>query len=188
MANQIILPPQKFKFADLINQFPSSRKLIKKVFFQAELRSLANDNASFAVIAYPGWKTARGKWVIGKKIEGEITGEGKHIPFVSPLAFANNELLLAATPLKKEKKSKKKDKKCKEDDFKKSPGHKFLQLVKKISKDKKLIQKSFFLFESRISENPHIEYDVTLNADGVTLNVSTKPSPPARPEEADAEA
>lgn len=182
MANQIILLPQKFKFSELTNQFPSTGKLVKKVFFQAELRSLANGNASFAIIGYPAWKVANGKWTIGKKVMGETTGEGNTIPFIPPLAFANNELILGSKSAKKAKKKKK----CKEDEIKMTPEKKLLLLVKKISKDKTLAEKSFFHFEARISENPHIEYEVTLDVGGQTLNVSTKPSPPARPQDVEA--
>lgn len=188
MANQIILQPQKFKFLDLTKQFPSSSKLIKKVCFQCELKSLTNGNAIFGVIAYPAWKDTHGKWSIGTKINGEDIGEGKLVPF-TPVAFANNELLLSVKSSKKEEKEKKKKrkiKKCAEDGTEKSPEKKLLQYVKIISKDKKLAQKTFFRFDSKISDNPHIDHDVTLDMNGTTLNVNAKPSPPARPSDAEA--
>ena len=101
MANQLILLPQKFKYLELTKQFPEG-KFIKKVFFQCELRSLTGGNATFAIIAYPGWKESKGKWTVGTKVSGETTGAGTIIPFTE-VAFANNELLLAAKSSKKKK-------------------------------------------------------------------------------------
>ena len=151
MANQIILNPQKFNFGDLISQFPSG-KFKKKVFFQSELRSLANGDATFGVIAYAAWK-GKGKWDIGTKISGTDTGISDIKPFTPPLAFANNELLLAAKFSRKKKKGKKKNKGTEQSSSAQLKKVEFLQLVKKISKDKKLIAKTFFLFKAGISRS-----------------------------------
>ena len=182
MANQIILLPQKFTYLDITKQFPSG-KFIKKVFFQCELRSLAGGNATFAVIAYPGWKEPKSTWTIGTKVTGETTGAGKAIAFTE-VAFANNELLLATKISRKNKKQHKKAENCNKKNKEKSAEQRLLEFVKNLAKDKALAKKSFFLFEGKISENPHIEYDVTLDMGGTTLNVNAKPSPPARPSDA----
>jgi len=179
MANQLILPPQKFKFSDLTSQFPSAGSPRKKVFFQSELRSLVNGDAVFGVVAYPSWKEGN-KWVVGTKVSGTDTGVAAPKPFVPPLAFANNEIVLAVTLIKKGEKTKKKKKKKKEP--RKGRWNGLLKMTRKICKDKKMLEESFFHFEAGISDNPHLEYNVTLEINGSSLRVSTKPSPPAPPE------
>ena len=37
-----------------------------------------------------------------------------------------------------------------------------------------------------ISKNPHIEFDVTLDAGGITANAMANPCPPAKPAESEA--
>jgi len=181
MANQLILNPQKFNFGDLISQIPPG-KFKKKVFFQSELRNLDNGDATFGVIAYAAWK-GKDKWDVGTKISGTDTGTPDIKPFVPPLAFANNELLLAAKFSRKKKKPKKKDNAAKQSSPAQLKKSEFLQLVKKVSKNKKLIAKTFFLFKASISKNPHLRYDVTLDFGGTTVELETNPSPPARPED-----
>jgi len=175
---QLILPPQKFVYKEIIDQFPANGSPKKKVFFQAELRSLAGGNASFGVIAYPSWKEGN-KWMVGTKVEGKDTGAApKMEPFTKPIAFANNEIILSISLSKKKKKKKKNKKK----DPRKGRWSEFMKMAKKACKDPALLEKSELLFVTRISENPHLEYDVDLTIDGTTLSVATKPSPPARPE------
>jgi len=175
MANQLILNPQKFNFGDLISQFPPG-KFKKKIYFQSELRSLANGDATFGVIAYAAWKD-KGSWEICNKISGTDTGIAEVKTFIPPLAFANNEVLLAAKISGKKKKAKKQNKKAL------AKKLELMKLVKKISKNTKLIAGSSFLFKAKISKNPHLEYDVTLDMSGTTFEMQTNPSPPARPEE-----
>ena len=179
MANKLLLPPQKFNYKEITDQFPATGNPKKKVFFQAELRSLAGGDASFGIIAYPSWKET-GKWVIGKIIYGADAGVAVPIPFVPPIAFANNEVALSFSITKKSKKAKKKNKKK---EPKKGRWNEFLKLARKLSKDKKGLEESTLLFETTISDNPHLQYDVTLDINGTSLKVSTKPSPPAQPEE-----
>ena len=178
MANQLILPPQKFKFSDLINQFPTAGSPKKKIFFQSELRSLANGDATFGVIAYPSWKDGN-KWVVGAKVSGTDAGLVTAKPFVPPLAFANNEVVLAVSLIKKGKKKKKKNK---NKDPRIGRWNELMKITKKVFKNKKLLDESFVQFEAKISGNPHLEYDVTLEINGTSLNIATKPSPPAPPE------
>lgn len=169
MSNQIILSPQKFSFKDLISQFPSG-KFKKKLFFQSELRVLANGDATFGVIAYPAWR-GKEKWSIGTKISGIDTGKPDVIPFTPPLAFANNELLIAT---KLSGKKRKKEKNVNQD---------LIRLMRKVCKSKKMIARSSFHFKATITKNPHLQYDVTLDTGDTTLTMQTNPSPPARPQD-----
>lgn len=180
MANKLLLPPQKFNYKEITDQFPGTGNPKKKVFFQAELRSLAGGDATFGIIAYAAWKET-GKWVIGpKKVIGADAGVAVPIPFVPPIAFANNEVALSFSITKKSKKAKKKNKKK---EPKKGRWNEFMKLARKLSKDKKELEASTLLFETKISDNPHLQYDVTLDINGTSLTVSTNPSPPAKPED-----
>jgi len=173
MANQLILQQQKFKFSDITSGFPSTGNPKKKVFFQSELRSLANGDASFGVVAYAAWKDGS-KWVIGKKISGSDAGTPVIIPLTAPLAFANNEVIFSAKMSRKKKKKK---------DPRKGRWNSLLRAIRKECGGKKISEKTVMLFTADISDNPHLEYSVTLDfGDGTTLNAATKPSPPAPPE------
>jgi hypothetical protein len=177
MANQLLLPTQKFRLKDITDQFPATGSPKKKVFFQSELRSLANGDASFGVIAYPAWKEGR-KWVVGTKVSGIAAGPAITKSFVPPLAFANNEVVFSLHLAQKKKKSKKKSKK----DPRKGRWNELMKLTKKTCKDKKMLGAANLHFKAGISDNPHLQYDVALEINGVTLDVATKPSPPAPPE------
>lgn len=177
MPSQLILPPQKFKYKDITDQFPATGSPKKKVFFQAELRSISGGSVTFGIIAYPAWKTGS-KWIVGTKVTGTDTGATpKTEPFTQPVAFANNEIFLT---LNLTKKGKKKDKKR---NTKKGTWSAFMKMARKACKDKKTKDEISLLFETSISDNPHLEYNVTLDLGGTSLSVSTKPSPPAPPEE-----
>ncbi len=169
MANQIILNQQTFRFKEITDQFPGGKGTKVKIFFQAELLSLENGNAKFGVIAYPAWRK-KGRWELGYKICSAETGTSEPRAFPGAFGLANNELTL--TPSKKKKKKKKGQKASKE----------FMKLFRKISCDPKLAEKAVFHCKTGFSENPHLEYDVTLEANGESARVGAKPSPPARPE------
>lgn len=172
MANQLILQQQKFRFSEITAGFPSGSPK-KKVFFQSELRLLSNGDATFGVIAYPSWKDGN-KWVVGKRIAGIDGGSPIVLPFSPPLAFANNEVVLSAKATGKKRK-KKSGRKGRWDGFQK--------LIQKKCGRKKLFEKTTLVFSAKISDNPHIEYDVTLDfGNGTSLKAATKPSPPAPPE------
>ena len=176
MASQLILPPQKFKYKDIIDQFPVTGNPKKKVFFQAELRLLSGSNATFGIVAYPSWKDGN-KWEVGKQVSGVDTGgQAKIEPFTNPIAFANNEVVLSLSFQKKGKKLNKikTPKTC--------SWNKFMKLVTKNWKNEKELQNATLVFETGVSENPHLEYTVTLDLGGTSLSVATKPSPPAPPE------
>lgn len=173
----LLLPPQKFQYKEITDQFPVIGNPKKKVFFQAELRAIADGNATFGIVAYPAWREGN-KWVVGKKIDGKDTGAAPKIePFTVPVAFANNEVVLTLNLSKKEKKKNKKK------NPKKGRWTGLDKMARKACKNEKLLDKATLLFETKISENPHLEYTVTLDMGGGTsLPVSTKPSPPAPPE------
>ena len=177
MANQLILPPQKFRYKEITDQFPPTGNPKKKVFFQAELRSLAGGDATFGIVAYPAWR-AGNKWIIGTKVPGEDTGEmPKTVPLTTPVAFANNEVFLSLSLTTKERKKNKKK------NPRKGRWSAFMKMARKTCKDPKIAAEATLLFETKISENPHLEYNVTLDIGGTSIRVSTKPSPPAPPEE-----
>ncbi len=177
MANQLILPPQKFIYKEITDQFPATGNPKKKVFFQAELRSLAGGDAKFGIVAYPAWR-AGSKWIIGTKVSGTDTGEAPvPVPLTSPVAFANNEVFLSLSLTTKERKKKKFK------NPKKGRWSAFMKMARKKCKDPKADGEATLLFETKISENPHLEYNVTLDIGGTAIRVSTKPSPPAPPEE-----
>ncbi len=179
MPSQLILPPQKFRYKDITDQFPVTGNPKKKVFFQAELRAISGGNATFGVIAYPSWKDGN-KWIVGTKVSGTDTGAApKTEPLTVPVGFANNEVLLSLKLSKKNKK--KKRKKRSRRNPRKGRWTELMRIVRKVSKDPKLLEEAELVFEARISENPHLEYDVTLDMGGTILSVETKPSPPAPP-------
>ncbi len=177
MANQLILPPQKIRYKEITDQFPTTGNPKKKVFFQAELRSLAGGDATFGIVAYPAWRVGN-KWIIGKQVSGIDTAETPTIqPFTYPIAFANNEVFLSLSLTTKDRKKKK------HNNPKKGRWSAFMKMARKACKDPKSIETATMLFETKISQNPHLEYSVTLDLGGTSLKVTTKPSPPAPPEE-----
>ena len=168
--NQVVLHSQLFRFTDLNDAFPPDGKLKKKVFFQAELAAIDNGSISFHIVAYPAWRV-KGKWVIGPKITAAESGNGSVIPFKEPIAFANNELPLAGYRFRKRTVGKK---------LKKSMDE-FTKFFRKVAADPKLASRAVFRCHTGISKNPHLEYDVTLEADGTAVSISTNPSPPGFP-------
>lgn len=169
--NQLVLHSQTFRFNDILDQFPPDGKAKKKIFFQAELAGIDNGSVSFHIIAYPAWKVKR-NWVVGPKVMAAETGNGSVIPFKDPLGFANNELAIVNYKKKKKKADKKQKKKVNE----------FMRFFKKVASDPKLAARAIFRCQTHISKNPHLEYDVTLEADGTAVSISTNPSPPGSPE------
>ena len=79
MANQLLLPPQKFNYKEITDQFPATGNPKKKVFFQAELRSLANGNATFGIVAYVSWNVKR-KWEVSSKPVKDLFLSLPHLP------------------------------------------------------------------------------------------------------------
>ena len=170
-GNQVVLHSQSFKFNDLLDLFPPDGKLKKKIFFQAELAAIDNGSVSFNIIAYPAWRL-KGQWVVGPKVCAAESGNGSVIPFKEPIGFGNNELPVAGYKLKKKKYGKQKCKSYNE----------FARFFRKVASDPRLASQAIFRCSTGISKNPHLEYTVTLEADGTAVSMGMNPSPPARPE------
>ena len=182
MAN-ILLPPQRIDLAALESQFPGPPFVNKKVFFQLELRNRTGaGDLVFGVIAYPAWRRGnapRERWIIGNKVAGiDLVPPPIAIPTIPILppviAFGNNEILLWL-PLKSDEKKK--------DEYA-IQNEKFLDLYNTIIKDKEKLAKSFFSTgKVRVTDNPHLDYDVTLTDGSTSTNVTTNPCPPNQPGE-----
>lgn len=167
---RLVLQNQSFRVADIIEQFPAGIKSRKKLFLQPELVMLDGGNAVFRVIAYPAWRV-KGAWVIGKKITSTETSNGSVIPFKEPLAFGNNEIPLSAYRMKRKKVGKK---------IKKKYGA-WERFFRRICGNPRLLESAVFRCHTRISENPHMEYDVTMESEGTAMQWESNPSPPAKP-------
>jgi hypothetical protein len=168
--NQVILHSQTFRFNDLMDVFPPDGGTKKKIYFQAELAALDSHGASFQIIAYPAWRV-KGNWVVGTKVCASESGNGSVIPLKEPIGFANNELPLAGYKLKKKKAGKKL---CK-------TYNEFARFFKKVSSDPRLAARAIFRCHTSISKNPHLEYTITLEADGTAVSMDANPSPPGTP-------
>ena len=178
MANNIILVHQRIDFVLLQNQFPKTPPAPRrKLFFQCELRSLANGDATFGLICYPAWRTGLGvPWTIGEPVRGvdDNSVPPETFPLTPFVAFGNNEIILAprGAQMKGYEKS-----------AKQNPD--FTELRLKIEKDadEALLKKSVLRFKPAISENPHAEYTVTLEFGGLSSTEEANPRPPYPPEE-----
>jgi hypothetical protein len=166
---QVILHSQIFRFNDIMDQFPAHKVTRKKMYFQAELNAIGDNEVSFHIIAYPAWRL-KGKWYVGQKICSAETGNGSVIPFKEPLGFANNEIILSGFNKKKAGKKAKKTHRA------------FAAFASKIARDQKLASIAIFRCHTWISENPHLGYDITLESEGTSLTLKSNPSPPAPPE------
>jgi len=168
MANKIILNQQTFSFQELADKLPQDEKKTK-IFFQAELQSLENGDARFGINAYVAcWEN--GRWNVCEPVRGRENGAGNTLEF-TPFSLGNNELVLATG--KKKKKNKKK---------KKKESQEFRELFRKVVSDPELAKIAVFHCSTGISKNPHLTYDVTLEAGGSSARTITNPSPPENPE------
>lgn len=169
MPNQVILPAQRLSLSDLKNSLPNQK--IKKVFFQCELRSIANNNATFGIIAYAGKRNLGNKWVIGSKVSCQDDPSKPVQYFDIPIAFGNNELVDFDFTVAQKKSKKTNPNQVKQDEL--------MSLLNRIikSKDKEKLKNTFLLFKARLTKNPHITYDVSLDG----TSAATNPSPPAPP-------
>lgn len=158
--NQVLLKPQQLtpnQYRDMKDNRPAGAGALKKIFFQCALREYNPEhNPVFGMVAYGGYG--------GKKIGPMV--DLIDIPGQYPVAFPNlplifgnielirRELPIAGTPnLLKEL----------EDLIKSSKPEEF--------------EKIKVYFMPKISENPHVYYQVSVG----TSNEATNPSPPADP-------
>lgn len=194
MAN-ILLPQQTIKVADLQSQFPARRFKTRKIFFQCELRRVeANGDAVFRIIGYAAWRKnnndripwnigaipARGEDVVGGPVLSHPVDNGDPDPAKRHVAFGNNEIRWPYIPGFQEQSDKEKDQYYEDDE--KDPKHEteFAMQLGKILMDKEKLTKSFLNFKGKISENPHLTYDVTLDSGGIEI---ANPCPPNQPGE-----
>lgn len=177
MANTIILLPQTVRLDEF--NFPAHGFPVRKLVFQSELRSLADGNATFGLIAYPLWRNGLGNpWITGAKVECRniVGGQSQKFPLQPFVAFGNIEVPLSrhAIKTKDEKQEKSYDEKF----------EKYFELLEKISKDKDLLKESLFnLKNPKLTKNPHADYNITLSVGGVEVPAASNPSPPADPSE-----
>lgn len=194
MANLLLFPPQEFKLKDFEDQFPTSGFKNRKYVFQCEVREIKNSkDVVFGVIGYPTWRkgnSIRERWIIGDIVRGttirpadpENPNETVSFNPNKPqtfVALGNNEIFWGPTISKKSIEDQK-DKPEKQYGIQQTE---FIKLYKSIIKDEKKLEKATLGFEAKISENPHVYYDVALS-DGTTSDIYvTNPCPPNQPGE-----
>ena len=171
---KIILLSQTVTKSALLNSIPG--KKIGKVFFQCILRELKDDTATFGLLAYAAKKNSPGgskNWELGTPVycnPGPTNKNREFDPFQSdPVAFGNMEVRLkleiAFGPY--------------DADLKKQLGRHaeklgdFIQLLNKLPDDKEMI------FEGGLTENPHVDYTVSISG----TDSSANPCPPFDPGE-----
>jgi hypothetical protein len=172
---KIILLSQTVTKSALKASIPGNK--IGKVFFQCVLRELAGDTATFGLVAYGARKNNPGghkNWELGTPVycnQGPVNLNREFDPFQTsdPWAFGNMEVRLKIEIAFGDM----------DVEMKKQIGPKakyladFIQLLNKLPDDKELI------FEGGITENPHIDYTVTISGTSGTAN----PCPPYDPGE-----
>lgn len=180
MANKIVLPPQTVNFDLLYIQFPPLGSSRRKLIFQSVLKSLAGNNAYFGLVGYPLWRNnAAHPWQTGTAVPTTDSRPPEpNDEYDPPLTFGNIEVPLSRHALEIADKDKKIDKE------KEAAFDQFLAFLKKITENADLLKQSKLEFkESKITSNPHADYDVTLVSGGTSQPAVTNPSPPADPDE-----
>ena len=174
MANQILLPAQVMSAQALVNSIGG--KKIKKVFFQAEAKSISNNDITMGIIAYAAHKNSSQKWEIGNKVTATVDNTKPVQKFSMPLAFGNNEWTITNV-----------SKKYKGETLKGLSLRKLqaiaIKMLIKIAKNKDLLKQTVLTYKAKISNNPHLEYDITLDTGTGSQVVNANPSPPAPPSE-----
>ncbi len=171
---KINLPIHKVKLAELVKSSPDGR--IDKLFLQCEIKAINGGDAEFNVIAYVGDKVEQ-KWKVGKRVPCTAS-EVKSFELSKPIGFANIEVRLRYG---KKKHKLEGDHKNKSDDYNKQTA--LLELINRIDSDKNLFAEAELTFTPKITDNPHIGFDVTLGVGGRQIQLLANPSPPAPPEE-----
>jgi len=176
MAQKIIIPAHKVRLIDLKKSIPNGK--FNKIFFQCALKEIrlsgAHREAVFSIVAYAGKRNMFQRWNVGSKVDCEIDDsvpakEFNLADYDGPVGFGNNEAYDFDFTLK-QKKSKKTDKqKIKQNDL--------MKQIKKLLKDPEKSKTASLSLKARISSNPHVTYDISIDGRAVSLN----PSPPADP-------
>lgn len=176
MAQKIIVPAHTVKLIDLQNSIPNGK--FKKIFFQCALKEIIENGsdleAHFAVIAYVGKRKITRDWKIGTKVNctPDTTTAPKEFnlaDYDEPIGFANNEVFDFDFTLKAMK--------SKTAEPIKVSQAKLMKRIKQLLKDKQKAKTAFLTCTARISDNPHVTYDLTLEGNTAAAN----PSPPADP-------
>jgi hypothetical protein len=155
MANEIILPAYKMAatvFADTLKKKAAKKKFI----FQCELKQITKNDACFGLVGYPLNKV-KGKWKVGDRIDLIEDTSKKPYTFTPPLIFGNNELVSGQGGKTK-------------------PGS-IYKRIKFLIKKKQSLKDLELNFTPKVSDNPHVYYDITIGRTSESAN----PSPPADP-------
>jgi hypothetical protein len=176
MAQKIIIPAHKVKLIDLKGSIKNGK--FNKLFFQCALKEIRNNGsdreAVFSIIAYAGKRNIFQHWNIGSKVDCEIDNsippkEFNLAEYPEPIGFGNNEVHDFDFTIK-QKESKKADvKKVKQDNL--------MDKIKKLLKDPEKSKTAFLTLKAKISSNPHVTYDISIDGTAASAN----PSPPADP-------
>lgn len=176
MAQKIIIPAHKVKLIDLKKSIPNGK--FKKIFFQCALKEIkttgAHKEAVLSIIAYVGKRNIFQHWNVGSKVNCEVDNsvpakEFNLADYDEPIGFGNNEAYDFDFTLKQKKSKKTNRKKIKQDAL--------MHKIKKILKDPEKSKTAFLTLKAKISANPHVTYDVSIDG----TNAIANPSPPADP-------
>jgi hypothetical protein len=160
------------KLIDLKKSIPNGN--FKKIFFQCALNEIRNSGsdreAVFSIIAYVGKRNIFQHWNVGTKVNCEIDTtvspkEFKLSDYDEPIAFGNNEVYDFTFT----KNSTKTPKKIKQKEL--------MRKIRKALNDPKISKTASLSLQAKISSNPHVTYDISIDSTPVGAN----PSPPADP-------
>ena len=176
MAQKIIIPAHKVLVADIKKSIKNGK--FNKLYFQCALKEIRNTGsdkeAVFSIIVYAGKRNILQKWDVGKKVDCTADysvppSEFNLANYSEPVGFANNEVYEFNFTQKQKKSSKTDKKKIKQDNL--------IEKIKKIMKDPKASKTAALSFKAKISSNPHVTYDISIDGSSASAN----PSPPADP-------
>ena|SRR5688572_21462730 len=161
MANKIILPVYKMSATAFVKSL-TSKGLKKKFVFQCELIGITSNNARFGLVGYPASKLV-GKWKYGAPLRLKADDSEDPYEFDPPLIFGNNELVPKNTPVGGA--------------VAKYTAGVIYRKLRALARYKKSLDGIELVFTPKKSKNPHVYYEVTIDASLEAAN----PSPPADP-------
>lgn len=176
MAQKIIIPAHKVKLTDLKGSIKNGK--FNKLFFQCALKEIRNSGsdreAVFSIIAYAGKRNIFQHWNLGKKVDCEIDttlppAKFNLADYDGPIGFGNNEVYDFDFTIKQKKSGKLDTKKIKQDNL--------MYQINKLLRDPEKSRSAFLSMKAKISSNPHVTYDLSIDERAVSAN----PSPPADP-------
>lgn len=176
MAQKIIIPAHKVMLSDIKKSIKNGK--FNKLYFQCALKEIRNTGsdkeAVFSIIAYAGKRNIWQKWNVGGKVDCVVDNSVSPAEFnlsnyTEPIGFANNEVYEFNFTQKQKKSAKTDKKKIKQDNL--------MEKIKKLMKDPKSLKTASLSLKAKISSNPHVTYDISIDGTPATAN----PSPPADP-------